>query len=118
MVGSGGNDTLVGGTGSDRFNFNSLSHAEDNIVDFDPSSDRLNISASGFNGGLTANRFLNADQFTLGTTANDSSDRFIYDSDSGRLFFDADGNGSNSQIVIANLDNRAAITEQDIFITA
>ncbi len=118
LVGSGGNDTLVGGTGSDRFNFNSLSHAEDNIVDFAPGSDRLNISASGFNGGLTANRFLNADQFTLGTTANDSSDRFIYDSDSGRLFFDADGNGSNSQIVIANLDNRAAITEQDIFITA
>lgn len=117
LVGNSGNDTLVGGSGNDRFNFNSLSHLQDTIVDFTPGSDRINISASGLGGSLTANRFLSAEQFTLGTSAGDSSDRLIYDNNTGRLFYDADGSGAGSQVVVATLSNQAAITEQDIFIT-
>ncbi|VEP11585.1 conserved hypothetical protein [Hyella patelloides LEGE 07179] len=116
LTGGSGADTLTGGAGNDRFTYNSISDRNDTIVDFQPGSDTLNFSAAGFGGDLTSNNFLSADQFTIGTSARDESDRFIYNSDDGSLFYDADGNGSENKILITRLENAPTLSNTDIFI--
>ncbi|ACV34215.1 putative hemolysin-adenlyate cyclase protein [Candidatus Accumulibacter phosphatis] len=47
---------------------------------------------------------LTADQFWSGngiSVAHDASDRIIYDTASGSLFYDADGSGSGAAVAIA-----------------
>ncbi|MDP8963032.1 MAG: hypothetical protein M3O33_03425 [Cyanobacteriota bacterium] len=56
------------------------------------------------------------EQFTLGTRAVDESDRFIYNSTTGGLFFDADGTGSLEQVQIAQLSTDLAMTHANIFV--
>ena len=116
ITGGTGSDVLIGGGGSDRFIFRNLSELGDTIGDFAPGADRINISASGFGGGLSFNQLLSESQFTIGTSATDSEDRFIYNDANGTLFFDADGNGSGSQVTVANLSNSPTINNKDIFI--
>lgn len=41
--------------------------------------DTILISAADFGSGLTQGAPLDLDQFVIGATANDASDRFIYD---------------------------------------
>ena len=53
---------------------------------------------------------LDADRFTLGSSATNTSQRFIYNNTSGALFFDADGVGSAAQVRIAQLVGNPALT--------
>lgn len=93
LVGGAGNDVLTGGTGSDVFRFNFTTEGVDNIKDFVSGTDKIQINKTNFGGGLVAGA-LPADQFVLGAAAVDANDRFIYNSQTQELFFDADGNGS------------------------
>jgi Ca2+-binding RTX toxin-like protein len=61
---------------------------------------------------------LDESQFTLGTAATNTSDRFIYDNTTGALFFDVDGTGANQQVQIANLQAGLALNNTDIYIMA
>jgi Ca2+-binding RTX toxin-like protein len=61
-------------------------------------------------GGLGA---LNANAFVTGTAAGDADDRIIYDSVTGQLFYDADGNLSGAAVLFATLDGHPAITAND-----
>lgn len=63
--------------------------------------DTIPISAANFGSGLIPGAPLEIDQFVIGATANDTSDRFIYDATNGTLFFDLDGIGKNGQQQIA-----------------
>jgi Ca2+-binding RTX toxin-like protein len=105
LDGGDGIDNLFGGVGNDTFILNK--NSADNILDFEFGGDRLQISASTFGGGLTANASLLSTQLLLGSgvsTANDVSQRFIYNSSNGDLFFDADGSASVSMAIrIGNL---------------
>ena len=66
LVGGLGNDQLNGGPGSDRFVFNDSNEGIDEIDDFDSTEmDIIQVSASGFDGGLTANDFLEDYQFII-----------------------------------------------------
>jgi Ca2+-binding RTX toxin-like protein len=118
LTGGAGNDRLTGGTGADRFVFNATTEARDNITDFSVVDDTINVSAAGFGGGLAAGAAITADQFRLGSVAGDSSDRFIYDSSTGGLFFDVDGNGGSGQLQLATLSARPGLTFNDIFVVA
>lgn len=80
--------------------------------------DTINVSAAGFGGGLTAGAAITTDQFTLGSVAGDSSDRFIYDASTGVLFFDVDGLGGKGQLQLATLLPLPALTNHDIFVVA
>ena len=91
LRGQAGNDTLTGELGTDRFRFLQPNHGVENITDF-----------------------LSADQFILGTSAQDSSDRFIYNQNVGNLFYDADGVDGNNQILLATLFNQADLVANDI----
>ena len=48
----------------------------------------------------------------------DADDRFIYDRQSGQLYFDADGNGAGEQVLVAIFPNQNAITASDFVIAA
>ncbi|MEH1807252.1 trypsin-like serine protease [Nostoc sp.] len=115
FVGGLGNDTLTGGTGSDVFIINTPSEGIDNITDFSPLDDTIYVSKIGFGGGLSEG-ILQSTQFFIGSLAQDSSDRFIYNNNTGDLFFDADGIGSSGQIQVAQLAIGLAMTNTDIFV--
>ncbi len=117
LIGGAGTDTLIGGAESDLFYYPTLDSTSDVIRDFE-STDFLIASAAGFGSGLQTG-FLKASQFTVGSSAGDSSDRFIYNRTSGELFFDPDGTGSTNQSRIATFTNNPNfLSEQNIFISA
>ncbi|NES18762.1 MAG: calcium-binding protein, partial [Symploca sp. SIO3E6] len=65
--GSKGDDLLTGGAGADKFNFSSFNQGIDTITDFDSTQgDRIQVSASGFGGGLTLG-MLDTEEFTTGS---------------------------------------------------
>jgi Ca2+-binding RTX toxin-like protein len=124
LIGGAGNDTLTGGDGLDTFMFNTALNAtsnKDTITDFLSGNDKIALENAIMTGlGLTTGQ-LSADQFRSGagvSTANDSSDRVIYNTTTGALFYDADGLGGTAAIQIALMGTtiHPAITYQDIFI--
>jgi Ca2+-binding RTX toxin-like protein len=118
LAGRLGNDTLIGGTGTDRFAFYSRNDRVDRISDFSVVDDRIDVSAAGFGGRLNAGATITSAQFVVGATATTVSHRFIYNTTSGGLFFDSDGNGAAAQVQIATLATGLAMTNADIFVVA
>jgi serralysin len=107
IIGGGGNDTLNGGLGADtlwgdwgRDNFDFTTRLGsgniDAVMDFDALDDKVRLSNSVFKALGKKKGALAAAAFNVGTTASDSSDRIIFDSDSGALYYDPDGTGSAS----------------------
>ena len=117
LVGGLGNDTITGGAGGDKFTFNNLNEGIDTITDFLSSQgDKITLSAAGFGGGLAAETGITAEQFVLGTTALNASNRFIYNTITGDLFFDRDGTGTLAAIQIATLSSKPTLTASDILV--
>jgi len=117
LIGGTGNDTITGGAGGDQFTFNNLNEGLDTITDFLSSQgDKITVSAAGFGGGLAAGVAITAAQFVLGTTALNASNRFIYNTITGGLFFDGDGTGTIAAIQIATLSSKPSISASDIVV--
>lgn len=116
LNGFGGSDTLTGGAGADNFGFISPDDGIDTITDFSVAEDTITVYPSSFDGGLTNGATIMAAQFTIGSSAADASDRFIYDKDTGELFFDFDGTGSLDQVQFAKLSTGLAMTNANIFV--
>ncbi|MGB8815960.1 MAG: calcium-binding protein, partial [Minisyncoccia bacterium] len=91
----------------------------DTISDFTlADNDVINVSATGFLGGLVVGTLL-ATQFRSGagvTSANNATQRFIYNTTDGALRFDVDGNGATAAIQIATLSNLASIANTNIVV--
>lgn len=102
LVGAAGSDTLSAGSGNDSFVYFSPAEGGDTITDFEVGTDAIAIVSPAFGGGLSSGSLSSA-QFLIGSAATDSDQRFIFDDDSGDLFFDLDGSGSASQQLIANI---------------
>src|SRR5688572_7127892 len=120
LEGRAGNDWLWGGAGSDRFVFRETGAANaDNIGDFAGAADSIVLDATvmtalGAEGQFSAGdaRFVaNADG-----TAQDSSDRVVYNTATRQLFYDADGNGSGVAQVIATLQSGATLSATNIVV--
>lgn len=81
------------------------------------SDDTIRVSASGFGGGLTASAAITPAQFVIGSAAVDKSERFIYNQNTGALFFDRDGTSTDyEQVQFATLTNKPPLTNADIFV--
>jgi serralysin len=115
LAGLMGNDTLTGGGGKDAFAFGTPWEGVDTIKDFKVADDDFIIYRTGFGAGLAAG-YITADQFRIGSSAQDASDRFIYNKSTGAVFFDADGIGGAAQVQIAKLSTGLALTNQDFFV--
>ena len=107
LIGGKGNDRLTGGDGSDCFVFNTDPNAssnKDTITDFQSGTDTLQFSKAIFTGLGAIEGELSADQFWSGAgvvKAHDSSDRIIYNTSTGALYYDADGTGSIAAVQVA-----------------
>jgi len=127
LDGALGADTLVGNGGADTFVFkhapgtasgfdhpNSSANV-DTIFDFVSGEDKLEVNGAAFGGGLAAGS-LASGAFHIGSAAADADDRFVYDQANGRLYFDADGNGAGTQVLMAVLPNHDIIAASDFVI--
>ena len=114
LDGKAGNDAMQGREGVDTYAFTSVLGPEnvDVILGFSSADDTILLENNGVFVGL-AGGALNANAFVIGTAAQDSSDRIVYDQATGRLFFDADGNGAGAQIQFARLDGAPIIAAND-----
>ncbi|BAY78060.1 hemolysin-type calcium-binding region [Nostoc linckia NIES-25] len=116
LTGGRGNNSLYGGAGIDTFAFNSFTEGSDRIYDFNATNEIIQVSAVNFGGGLSPG-VLKASQFTIGTSANTSAQRFIYNSTSGALFFDQDGSGNESiKVQFAQLSAGLSLTNNNFVI--
>jgi Ca2+-binding RTX toxin-like protein len=123
--GGAGLDRLTGGLGADTFVFSTLATTSfgssvDTVTDFNSSEgDKLAFSKAVFT-GLGAIGALGADAFYAGTAAHGASDRIIYDSASGKVYYDADGTGSKAAVLVATLGDvvHPALSFADILIVA
>nr|WP_277881923.1 calcium-binding protein [Leptolyngbya sp. FACHB-541] len=115
LLGGMGRDTLTGGSGKDSFGFETPLYGIDTIKDFAVVDDVVWV-ADTFGGGLTGNAVLKVDQFRIGSSAQDSSDRFIYNKSTGALYFDSDGIGGLAQIQFAKLSTGLAMTHRNIYV--
>lgn len=116
LIGGGGIDLLSGGRGYDTFIFDALD-AVDSVTDY-ASGERLVLDHTVFSalgiGGLASTAFASGAGLTY---ALDASDRIIFNSSTGNLYYDADGNsGGFSTIQFAHLNNVHALSAQDISI--
>jgi Ca2+-binding RTX toxin-like protein len=118
LNGGAGSDLLNGGSGADNFVFNTalVSGNVDRINDFSALADTIRLENAIFN-GLAAGT-LGASAFVRNTSGNavDASDRIIYESDTGRLYFDRDGNGAAAKVHFATLTANLTITNADFFV--
>jgi Ca2+-binding RTX toxin-like protein len=119
IVGGDGNDVLSGGAGRDRFVFDVAPSAtnRDRITDFNAADDGFRLDDAVFT-GFAAPGVIAPDAFkalVVGATI-DASDRIIYDPGSGRLYYDADGNGLSARVLIATLTGAPALSHADFFV--
>lgn len=118
LFGNVGNDTLTGGTGADTFVFHSTPNAAtnvDEITDFSVADDTISLENSVFT-TIGAVGVLAAGAFVRNTTglAQDASDRIIYETDTGNLFYDSNGNAAGGSVLIAVLDPGLLMTNLDL----
>ncbi|MEM8716518.1 MAG: bluetail domain-containing putative surface protein [Cyanobacteria bacterium P01_G01_bin.4] len=65
LIGGSGNDFMLGQQGRDRFRYNNFREGRDTIAGFNAREDRIEISLTGFQRGLTRG-VLKSNQFSLG----------------------------------------------------
>ena len=130
LYGGDGNDVLTineysaayGGLGNDTIydndiawnyvGFDTLNEGIDTIISDNISTPEIGISASGFGGGLSPFNITDA-QFAYGSSATTSTQRLLYDTTTGYLRFDVDGNGSAPATVFAIFQGAPTLTRND-----
>ena len=104
-----GNDTVTGGSGADIFLFDTAPNGVSNrdvITDFQPGMDRIQLKTSLFLGAGAAGTTLAAGVFVAAPGAIsglDANDRIIFNTTTGLLSYDGDGNGKRASIAFAQL---------------
>jgi Ca2+-binding RTX toxin-like protein len=111
--GGGGADILFGNGGGDAFVFSSALGGGniDALPDFQVGTDRVYLDDAVF-AGLTPGA-LAAGAFRIGSAAADADDRIVYNSVTGALLYDADGNGAGAAVQFATLHEGLAISASE-----
>ncbi|MQX22943.1 calcium-binding protein [Sinorhizobium meliloti] len=115
-----GNDTLIGSAGLDTFFFNTALDAAlnvDTVSDLSVADDTIRLENGVFTAILTTGVLPTA-HFASNTTgfAEDLDDRIIYQSDTGKLFYDSNGNAAGGSVHFATLSANLALTSADFFV--
>ncbi|HEY8382952.1 MAG TPA: cadherin domain-containing protein [Microvirga sp.] len=132
LAGEAGNDRLYGGLGADRLTGGLGQDVfvldtrpgrgnVDALTDFVVADDSIWLDNAVFRGlgragSPEAPKGLAKGAFALGSKAKDAGDRVIYDTKSGKLFYDEDGTGRKAQTLIAELTKGLKITAADFFV--
>ena len=114
-----GSDWLTGGAGSDRFVFKTFGDGVDRITDFVTRTDKLQIDAAAFGGGLVAGGGVDlAFAGSAGAASHGSGGYFIFDTsgaDKGTLYWDANG-GSGSDAIAVGVLSSGSLAAGDFFL--
>ncbi len=116
--GRGGNDIFTGGSGSNAYFFSTALNAASNdptITNFHVASDNIYLAHQVFT-ALVAGA-LPAGDFTIGTGATTPSQHIVYNSGTGALFYDSDGNGGGAAVQFANLSTGLSLTASNFKVT-
>ena len=119
LDGGAGSDMLRGGGGRDRFHFGDRLDAAtnvDTILDFQKGIDRIELDDSVF-AGLDLGK-LDASAFVANATgvATSADQRVIYDTDSGQLFYDADGSLGGAAVLFGIVTGHPPLTGADFVV--
>jgi Ca2+-binding RTX toxin-like protein len=118
LWGAGGVDTLWGGGGGDTFIFREMGPANaDSVRDWASGSDEAALDDAAFTAIGAAGDFAAGDpRFKANATgtATDTSDRVVYNTSSGSLYYDADGSGGGAAQLIATFQGAPAVSVTDI----
>ena len=140
ITGGGGNDTLIGGTGddyldggagedyltggagNDTFNLYATNQVGnvfgvDTITDFVSGVDKIQLGYGEHNGSNYSDRVnpLSADELVqgAGAVALDANDHLIFDTATGALYYDSDGNGAAEALQFATLQGVTQLSIED-----
>jgi Ca2+-binding RTX toxin-like protein len=120
LNGGDGRDDLIGLGGQDQFLFDTALNAAtnvDRILDFNVADDTILLDQTIFSSSLGLGNIA-AGEFVIGAAALDANDRIIYNSGTGALSYDSDGNGGTAQIQFAALSTGLALTNLDFLVVA
>ena len=84
------------------------------LADYSVTDDTILLENAVFTG--LAEGTLAAGAFVTGATAGEADDRIVYNSASGALLFDADGNGAGAAVQFAALAGGLALTASDFIV--
>lgn len=118
LVGKNGNDNLTGGLGNDTFVLDTLPNAStnrDTIADFNGAVDTIKLDNAVFTKFLTPGT-VTAANFVVGANALDNNDFLVYNNANGILYYDNDGNGSNTKVEIVALTGIPSLNAADLVI--
>jgi Ca2+-binding RTX toxin-like protein len=121
LIAAGAADFLGGGSGPDTFVFNLPSEGMDTVSDFISGTDQLEISATGFGGGLTvggAATLIEAADADSAFKAG-ANGYFIFDSDgadAGTVYWDANGDSGTDAVAIAQLVGVTSLLVSDFIV--
>ena len=111
LIGGKSSDTLTGGEGADIFQLSGDTKT-DHITDFVSGTDQIQLSHFIYK-GLPLGP-LDSSQLVFGTTAQSGNEHLMYDQGTGNLWFDVDGSGARSAVLVAVLDNLAPLSYADL----
>jgi Ca2+-binding RTX toxin-like protein len=114
LDGRGGRDICWGGAGHDTFQFTAPVAGSNaaTIADFAVADDTIALSRAAFT-ALAADGTLAASAFVTGTAAADADDRVVYDTATGRIWYDGDGSGAGAAVLFAQVSAGTALTSLD-----
>jgi hypothetical protein len=118
MNGGGGDDTIIGGPGHDVFIFDSSLRPRQHTVtlnNFSVTRDKIELDKAIFL-GVGHNGVLAKAHFDTGPHAHRASDRIIYNSHTGGLFYHAPGTPLAQQVEFAVLAKHLVLTHADFFV--
>ena len=129
LEGGFGDDSLTGEDGDDAFRLSALDGGVSvaSITDFGRGNDRIELDNTVFTalsqtGALGSGSFVSGN-FAAGINlaAQDADDRVLYDSATGSLYYDQDGNGASAAVQIAHVlsagGSSTGLTSAQIFVT-
>ena len=116
LIGGIGNDILDGGADADLLLFGNAPGAGnvDTVVGFQAGLDRFLLDRNVFT--TLAAGTLPGSAFVVGSAAGDADDRIIYNSATGGLFYDADGNGAGAAVQFALLGTGLPLSAGDFVV--
>lgn len=112
---------LNGGVGTDTFVFDTAPNSAtnlDTLQDFTSGADKLSFSRAVFS-AFSSTGAISTDAFWSGAgvnAAHDATDRFIYNTTTGALWYDADGTGATAAVQVAVLTGAPALAFTDFLI--